>query len=188
LLLTPNTLEDALLLFATFKMAEIHVLTGNGAAKTTAALGVSLRALGHGKKVVFIQFMKARPTGEARIAKKLGKNFIFKQFGTKKLVNLKNPSATDKKFAKQALEFAKKVAKKEKPFLLVLDEINIATKFGLLDKKEVLEFLQSLPKDMFVYLTGRYAPKEFIKIADYVTVVKPKKYPKAMKARKGIEY
>lgn len=173
------------------KKGNIYLLTGNGWGKTTSALGVALRALGQGKKVVIIQFMKGRKyIGEYKVAKQLGSRYQIYQFGREEFVDLKNPSSHDFILAKRGIEFAKKIVKKEKPFLLVLDEVNIAARIGLLDKKEVLEFVDSIPASVNVYLTGRYAPLEFKKRADYVTYVKAVKHPKLdmRKAKIGIDY
>jgi len=172
------------------KNKNIYLWTGNGWGKTTSALGVALRAVGHNKKVIIIQFMKGRKyIGEYKIKDKLSPKYEIYQFGTKEFVNLKNPGKKDKILAKKGLEFAKK-AVKSKPFLLILDEINIAASIGLIDKKEVLKLLDSLPKETTVYMTGRYAPKEFIRRADYVTEIRSLKYTKhkILKAKVGIDY
>jgi len=164
----------------------IKVITGNGAGKTTSALGTALRALGHGKKVVVIQFLKGRKNiGEYKF-QKIVKNFKLFQFGRKEFIDLKNPTRKDKELAIYGLEFAKKILK-EKPFLIVLDEINLASHIGLVDKEKVIEFLKKLPKNVNVILTGRYAPDEFKKIADVVVVVEELKR-KRKKAIRGIEY
>lgn len=168
----------------------IYLWTGNGWGKTTSALGVALRAIGHGKRVVIIQFMKGRKDiGEYKVRKRLKPNYEIYQFGRRGWVDLKNPSKKDKELAHQGLEFAKKIVK-TKPFLLILDEINLAVAVGLLSLKEVLEFLDSIPKTITVYLTGRYAPKELMNRADYVTEITAIKHPKIhlRKAKKGIDY
>ena len=166
------------------KMGMIHLYTGNGGGKTTAALGVALRALGHKKKVVVIQFMKGRETGEAKI--KL-KNYKIYQFGRKEFVDFKKPDKKDYELAEKGLEKAKEILKK-KPDILILDEVNVAVACGLLKAKDVVEVLKRIPKRTTVYLTGRYAPKELIKISDFVTEIIDLKKPKKMVYRKGIEY
>ena len=122
------------------KKAPIYLWTGPGWGKTTSALGVALRSIGHGKKVTIIQFMKGRKDkiGEYRARKKLGRLFEISQFGSPDWVNMKKPSEKDKKLAEKGLEAAKKAAKK-KPFLLILDEINLAVAIGLLDEKRVIK-------------------------------------------------
>lgn len=171
------------------KKNNVYLWTGNGWGKTTSALGVSLRAIGHGQKVIIIQFMKGRKdVGEYKIQKRLKPNYNIYQFGTKKFMNTKNPSQQDKKLAQKGFEFAKK-ALKQKPNLLILDEINLAAKIKLLDTKEIIKFLNSVPRKINVYLTGRYAPKELVKRADYTTEIKAVKHPPlTKKAKKGIDY
>jgi len=162
----------------------IYLITGNGGGKTTQALGLAVRALGHGKKVVIIQFMKGRATGEYKF---LSKHCTIKQFGAKSFVNLKSPSKKDKELAQQGLAFAKE-ALKTKPFLLILDEVNLACAVGLLDVKDVIDLLNKRGRTNIV-LTGRYAPQELVKTADIVTEVAdltPKS--KRMPAKKGLEY
>ncbi len=169
-------------------MPNIYLWTGHGAGKTTSALGVALREIGHKQKVVVIQFMKGRKDiGEYLIKNKLKPYYEIHQFGRKGFVNLNNPSEEDKKRAKEALEFAEKKLK-ENPHLLILDEINLACAIGLLDTKEVIKFLNKAPKKVNIYLIGRYAPKELIKKADFVNEVIELKHPKYWKAKKGIEY
>ena len=168
----------------------IYLFTGEGGGKTIAALGLALRSIGHKRKVVIIQFMKGRKdVGEYKAAKKLAPYLKVYQFGSKGFVNLKNPSEKDKKLAQKGLEFAKKVLKK-KPDLLILDEINLAAAFGLLDLKELVGFLRKVPKRMDVVLTGRRASTKLYKLADGVSVVKKVKhvFDKGVPARKGIEY
>ncbi len=166
----------------------IYLWTGKGAGKTTSALGVALRAIGHKKKVVVIQFMKGRKNiGEYKIRKKLKPYYEIYQFGRKGWVNLKNPSIEDKKRAMEALDFVEKKIK-EKPFLLILDEINLACAIGLINTKDVLKLLKRADKSINIYLIGRYAPKELINIADFVNEIKEVKHPKKWKAKIGIEY
>ncbi|MBM3199301.1 cob(I)yrinic acid a,c-diamide adenosyltransferase [Candidatus Woesearchaeota archaeon] len=165
----------------------IHLYTGNGGGKTTSALGVAMRALGHGKKVVMIQFMKGRKdTGEFKIQKRL-KNFKVYQFGRKECIRpLDQPLKIDYELAEKGLAMAEKVLK-QKPFLLILDEINLAASIGLLDKEKVLEVLKKKPKQTNIILTGRYALEEFIRLADISTRVEDEKRTDR-KAEKGIEY
>ena len=109
----------------------VYVWTGIGGGKTTSALGAALRTVAHGKKAVIIQFLKGRKdTGEYIIKDKLAPLYEIFQFGSECFVDLKNPSDDDKKRAQQALDFAKEKIK-EKPHLLVLDEINIALSFDM---------------------------------------------------------
>ena len=165
----------------------IHLYTGDGGGKTTSALGIAMRALGHDKKVIMIQFMKGRKdTGEYKIQKKL-KNFKVYQFGRKEFIRpVDMPTRKDKDMAKKGLEFIKKVMK-EKPYLLILDEINLAAAVNLLKVQDVVDILKNKPKSVHVIMTGRFAPKEFKKISDIVTIVDDVKRVERA-AQKGIEY
>lgn len=168
----------------------IYLFTGEGGGKTIAALGLALRSIGHKHKVVIIQFMKGRKdVGEYKAAKKFTPYLKVYQFGKKGFVNPRKPSPEDKKLAQEGFEFAKKILK-QKPKLLILDEINLAIAFGLLDLKEVMKFLRRVPKRTDVVLTGRRASTKLYKLADGVSVVKKVKhvFDKGVPARKGIEY
>jgi cob(I)alamin adenosyltransferase len=166
----------------------IHIYTGNGKGKTTAALGLSLRAVGHEKEVMIIQFMKGwKDVGEYKIRNKLLPYYHIHQFGRRGFVDLKHPSKKDIELAKEAFEFAKNSLKDFD--IMILDEIDVAIASGLLSKKEVMEFMKKVPRSKWVVFTGRYAPKELWKYADYVTQFEDLKRPKEkMNARKGIEY
>ena len=170
------------------KKGTVHLYTGAGGGKTTSTLGVALRAIGHKQKVIMIQFMKGRKdTGEYKIRKKLSPYFEIRQFGRPGFVNLKKPSKKDKELAQKGLEFARRALKK-KPNVLILDEINIATKYKLVDVSDVLDLLENVPAKTTVYLTGRYASKRLIDRADIVNKIVDYKYPKKFLYRKGIEY
>ncbi|OYT32833.1 cob(I)yrinic acid a,c-diamide adenosyltransferase [Candidatus Woesearchaeota archaeon] len=167
----------------------IYVWTGIGAGKTTSSLGVALRTVAHGKKAVIVQFMKGRKdTGEFLIKDKLGPLYEIFQFGSEEFVDLKNPSEDDKKKAEEALAFAEKKMLEEKPFLLVLDEVNIAMSFGLIKTEDVLKLIKKCPEGVNLYLTGRFCPREVMEAADYVTEFVSLKKPEKMVATEGIEY
>ena len=167
----------------------VYLWTGEGAGKSTSAFGTALRAIGHKKKVVIIQFLKGRKNiGEYKVAKLLKPYYEIYQFGRKEFVNLKKPTKKDKQLAQKGLEFARKILKEKKPFLLILDEINIAAAAGLLDVNEIINLLDSAPKQTTIYLTGRYAPKKLIKRADVVNEIRVVKFPKTIKAKRGIQY
>jgi len=170
-------------------MGLVYLWTGEGAGKSTSAFGTALRAIGHKKKVVIIQFLKGRKNiGEYKVAKLLKPYYEIYQFGRKEFVNLKKPTKKDKQLAQKGLEFARKILKEKKPFLLILDEINIAAAAGLLDVNEIINLLDSAPKQTTIYLTGRYAPKKLIKRADVVNEIRVVKFPKTIKAKRGIQY
>jgi cob(I)alamin adenosyltransferase len=168
----------------------IHVYTGEGEGKTIAALGLAFRALGHGKKVMVIQFMKGRTdTGEILMAKKLTPALMIRQFGRADFVDLASPGPEDRKLAEEAFSFAKESLRK-RPDLLVLDEINLAVAVGLLSEKEVLSFLEGVPAEVTVVLTGRRAPASFVALADLATEMIYLKHPydSGVDSREGLDY
>ncbi|MBW2971619.1 cob(I)yrinic acid a,c-diamide adenosyltransferase [Candidatus Woesearchaeota archaeon] len=172
------------------KKGYIHLYTGDGGGKTTAALGVAMRALGQGMRVAMVQFMKGRKDiGEWKIQKKFGRNFVIYQFGRKEFVDLHHPADKDVELANQGLGFAKaEIFEKRPPDVVILDEINLAAAIGLLHANDVVQMLRKVPRGVDVYMTGRWAPHEFKEIADYVTIVEDSKRPDRMVARKGIDY
>jgi len=169
----------------------IIVYTGDGKGKTTAALGACLRALGYGKKSIVIQFMKGRSdVGEYRAMKEIGKLYKVFQFGRKEFLKKGLITNEDKELARNALDFAIKISKKEKPFILVLDELNVAVHFNLLDINYVLRKLKEIPREVNIIITGRKAKKEIIEIADIASEMKELKhhFRKGVKAVKAIDY
>ncbi len=142
-----------------------------------------MRAWGHGKKVVFVQFMKGRKDiGEFKACKKL-KGFDFYQFGRKEFVDLRIPSDEDKKLAQKGLGFARDILKK-KPDMLVLDEINLAVSIGLIEEDDVLDLISSAPAKTIIVLTGRKAKDSLMEACDIVTEIEDlKTIP--MEKRKG---
>ncbi len=167
----------------------VYLYIGTGAGKTANALGLALRSVGHKHKVIIIQFMKWwKNTGEFKIQKMLAPYYEIYQFGRKGWIGLSNLNDEDKKLAEKALKFAEKITNEKKPSLLVLDEINLALYCQLLDVREVIDFLNRIPKNTDVVLTGRFAPQELIERADFVNEVKDVKYPKNMVTTIGIQY
>jgi len=167
----------------------IYLYTGTGGGKTTNALGLALRSVGHRRKVVIIQFLKWwKNTGEYKIRKRLEPYYEIYLFGRKGWHGLSNLGEEDKKLAKKALEFAKKIVREKKPHLLVLDEINLALYCGLLTVEEVFELLDSVPKKTDVVLTGRFASKELMDRADFVNEIIDVKHPEKIVTTKGIQY
>ena len=170
-------------------MGYVYLYVGTGAGKTTNALGLALRSVGHRHKVIIIQFMKWwKNIGEYKVQKMLAPYYEIYQFGRKGWIGLGNLNEEDKKLAEKALKFAGKITKEKKPSLLVLDEINLALYCQLLDVREVIDFLNRIPKNTDVVLTGRFAPQELIERADFVNEVKDVKYPKNMVTTIGIQY
>ena len=170
-------------------MGHIYLYTGTGAGKTTNALGLALRSIGHGHKVVVVQFMKWwRKTGEYKIRKRLRPYYEIRQFGRKKWIGLRNLGREDRKMAQKGLEFAKKAVKQKSPSLLILDEVNLALHCKLIDVDEVIQFLRDMPEETDVVLTGRYAPKKLIELADFVNIITDIKSPRKLFMKKGIQY
>jgi cob(I)alamin adenosyltransferase len=158
--------------------------TGDGGGKTVAALGLALRAWGHGQRVVVVQFMKGRPgVGEVLASKSLS-GFTIHQFGRQGFVDLKKPALEDKLRAGQGLRFAVEILKSNPPGMLVLDEVNLAVKVGLLKESDVVSLVKRAPKDTIVVLTGRGASKALLAACDFVTKIEDvKSIP--VKKRKG---
>lgn len=176
------------------KKGLVIVFTGNGKGKTTSALGVALRASGHRKKILIIQFLKNyKNYGELKFVKNFPKaNIEIKTFG-EGYVGIrgdKKPKEVHLKAAKKGLEFAKKMIFSKRYFMIILDEINIALNLKLLKVDDVLKLLKSKPKDLHLVLTGRGVPKKIIEVADLVTEMKEIKHPykKGILAQKGIEF
>ncbi len=166
-------------------MGKVHLITGEGGGKTTSAIGVAVRALGQGKKVAIVQFMKGRTdVGEYKFLSGR-RNCTIKLAGSKSFVNVKHPSDNDRWLALEGMVVAKELLKK-KPFLMILDEINLAAAIGLVDERDVLQMLKSKPKETSIYLIGRRAPKSFVQASDFSTVLKDTKRPKRIDNEKGI--
>jgi len=169
----------------------IHIYTGTGKGKTTAALGICLRAAGWGFETAFIQFMKGRDSGELLAAKKLINTMLFEQYGSEKFINKKNLSdiSEHKIFADRGIVRAKELLLSSRYKVIVLDEILNLLEFELITEDGILELIDMNGKSELI-LTGRGATDQLIKRADLVTEMKEIKhyYTKGIIARKGIEY
>jgi len=167
----------------------VHVYTGPGKGKTTAALGLGIRAVGAGLKVYMIQFMKGRRYSELDSLRNTP-NFTIVQYGRDEFVSKEKPEKIDIDLAQKGFAHAKEIIKSEKYDLVILDEINVAVDFKLIDLKDVLKLIKEKPKKLELVLTGRYANPELVKVADLVTEMLEIKHPyqKGVKARKGIDY
>ncbi len=170
------------------KKGMIQVYTGDGKGKTTAAFGLAIRAKGRGFKVAIVQFMKGIEYGEVISARKLGIDIY--QFGSSEFVDPKKPRDIDFELARKGLKKAKELIFSKNYDLIILDEINVAISFGLIDKDNVIDILKNKPENVEIVLTGRYAPKELIEIADLVTEMREVKhyFQRGIMAREGIEY
>jgi len=165
----------------------IQVYTGNGKGKTTAAFGLALRAACSGKKVYIGQFVKGMKYSEVQVEKHIP-SIKIEQLGRDCFIH-HEPTEEDIEAARAGLEKCKKILKDGKYDLVILDEISIAIYFKLVSTEEVLEMIKNRLPHIEIVLTGRYAPKEIIDIADLVTEMKEIKhyYTKGIMARRGIE-
>ncbi len=168
----------------------VAVFTGNGKGKTTAALGLAFRALGHEHRVCIIQFIKGSwKYGEMETAKKftplldfhvMGRGFTWKSDDLEK----------DKKVALEAWEFAKKVIEENQYSMVILDELTYLPHYKMIEEQEILSVLKNKPKEQHVVITGRYASDDLIELADLVTEMTEIKHPynTGVKAQKGFEF
>ncbi len=177
------------------KHGYIQVYTGDGKGKTTASLGLAMRALGRCWKVLIIMFTKGGDNyGELNsfrnLSPEIAQNLTIVQAGLDRIVYSDNKTEHDFKEIKKGWELAKKAILNDEYNLIILDEANIAIDLGLIDIKEVLDVLKNKPEDMEIVLTGRNAKQEIIDIAHLVSEIKPVKHywDTGIAARKGIEY
>ncbi len=173
-----------------FEKGLVEVFTGNGKGKTSAALGVALRASGHGLKVHIVFFMKGDyPYGERNAILRLP-NIHTSVFGQDYFVDPANIKQEEKDEAGRALRKAIEVVKSGSYDLVILDEINVAVAWKLLDIEDVLVLIRSKPEKVELILTGRYADPRLIEAADLVTETVKIKHPydKGILSRKGIDY
>ncbi|EKQ53400.1 MULTISPECIES: cob(I)yrinic acid a,c-diamide adenosyltransferase [unclassified Clostridium] len=170
----------------------IHIYCGDGKGKTTAAMGLGMRAAGRDKKVLLTQFLKDNDTGELISIEKLGENFIvFKGAPVKKFFKFMSEEeqiATKIEHEKRFKEVTQK-AKDENFDLLILDEVIASTNLDLISLDGVIKFLKNKPKGLEVVLTGRNPNEKLIELADYVSEIKAVKHPyeKGINSRIGIE-
>lgn len=166
----------------------IHLYTGNGKGKTTAALGLALRAVGAGKKVFIAQFVKGMHYAELDALKRFPE-IELKQYGLDCFIE-NQPTEEDIQAARQGLTEVKSIIKNYQYDMVILDEVCIALYYHLFETEELTGILLKKPEAMEIILTGRYAPPELFEIADLVTQMKEIKhyYSKGVLARKGIEF
>ena len=169
------------------------VYTGKGKGKTTAALGIVLRAVGYEKKVCMIQFIKGTwHYGEMTSSKKLEPEFemITVGKGFVGIIDDKSPKEDHKEIAKEAIKISNEKIQSGKYDIVILDEINYAVNLDLISVKDVLNLIKSKPQKLDLVLTGNYAKDEVIEIADLVTEMREIKHPfqRGIKAKKGIDF
>jgi cob(I)alamin adenosyltransferase len=172
------------------KKGLIQVYTGNGKGKTTAALGLALRAVGHELKVLVIQFMKGNINyGELESSKKLSPYLTITQMGRETFVSRMNPDPIDVKLAQDGFVLAKRAVAEGKYDIVILDEINVVVDYGLIPLSDLLHLLDTKPNGVELILTGRNARPEILGKADLVTEMVEQKhyYRNGVSAREGIE-
>lgn len=170
----------------------IIVNTGPGKGKTTAAMGTALRAVGQGMRVLMLQFLKGSwHYGELDAVKAFGDKFVMKQMGRGFVkVGAEKPDPEDVRMVEQAWNEAHVAVHSGQWDLVILDEINYAISYGMLDPAKVIESLKNKPDLVHVILTGRNAHSTIVELADTVTEMRQVKhaYEKGVLAQRGIEY
>lgn len=173
----------------------IQIYTGDGKGKTTASLGLALRAIGHGWKVLMVQFTKggeqgANYYGELASAAKLMPNLEVAQFGLDRVVYSHNISIEDYKETRRGWQYTKEAINSGKFQLVILDELNICADLGMIKISEIKEILMNKPQNLEIVITGRRAHPELVALAHLVTEMTPVKhyFNMGVMARQGIEY
>jgi cob(I)alamin adenosyltransferase len=169
------------------------VYTGKGKGKTTAALGIALRAVGYGKKICMIQFIKGSwHYGEMDSSKRLEPEFEMVAIGKGfvGIIDDKTPKEEHEKIAKEAIKISIEKIQSGKYDIVILDEVNYAINLNLVKIEDVLNLIKSKPPGIDLVLTGNYAKDEIIELADLVTEMKEIKHPfqRGVKAKKGIDF
>ncbi|MFZ5651553.1 MAG: cob(I)yrinic acid a,c-diamide adenosyltransferase [Bacillota bacterium] len=169
----------------------LQVYTGNGKGKTTASLGLAMRAVGHEHKVIILQFMKGSSNyGELSTAAKYLPGLTIEQYGLETFVSRENLSPEDIEMARKGVERAREVLTGGGYDLVILDEINVALDYKLIQIEQVMDLINLRPPHVELVFTGRYAHEKIIEAADLVTEVNLVKHPfyQGVEAREGIEY
>ena len=171
----------------------VIVYTGNGKGKTTAALGLAIRAVGYEHKVCMLQFIKGSwHYGEMDSSKKLEPNFelIAVGKGFVGILDDNSPREEHEKYAAEAVRICREKIFSEKYDVIILDEVNYAVNLGLIDVQEIIKIIKEKPSDLDLVLTGRDVKEEIIELADLVTEMKEIKHPfkSGIKAKKGIDF
>jgi cob(I)alamin adenosyltransferase len=173
------------------KKGLIHIYTGNGKGKITAALGTALRAAGQGFNILILQFMKRQKNiGEIRILESTNLPIKIEQYGRRVFFKTRTCEPMDIYMAHKGLEAFQKAMVSGEYDVIVLDEINMAIHFGLLNLEEVIRAVEKKPPNLHLILTGRMAKTELIEIADLVTEMREIKhyFNRGVIAQKGLEY
>ncbi|MDR2443911.1 MAG: cob(I)yrinic acid a,c-diamide adenosyltransferase [Deltaproteobacteria bacterium] len=168
----------------------VLINTGCGKGKTTAALGTVLRALGHGHRVVFLQFIKSQATGESRFLESYAAEHPDKLFYSRLGLGFVRDKASEKDLAKASEAMATAEKERDNARLVVLDEINIVLDKGMIPIERVKEFIKTKPTDQSIILTGRNCPKELYDLAHTITEMTDIKhaYREGIKAQRGVDF
>lgn len=169
----------------------IHIYTGDGKGKSTAAVGLSIRCAGSGKKVIFTQFLKDNLSNELKIFKQIDGIQVIpcdKHYGFYSKMSEEQKVKAKETYSAHLVKVIEE-ATSINCQMLVLDEIMLAYKFNLIDREYFIHFLKSKPEELEIIMTGRYASDELLELADYISEVKKIKHPydKGIVARNGIE-
>lgn len=172
-----------------FQRGLVQVYTGNGKGKTTAALGLALRAAGYGLRTKVIQFLKGVPYGELSSVSGVP-SITIEQFGTKEWLHPQSIREEDRRRAREAMRRAREVVARGEANIVVLDEVNLALDWKMLPAAEVLDLMATKPDAIELVLTGRSCPAEIMAAADLVTEMHEVKHPyqRGIDARGGIEF
>lgn len=168
----------------------VEIFTGDGKGKTSAALGIVLRALGHGLRVHIVYFMKGHyPYGEQETLSRLP-GVSFSRFGQLSFVDPENVKEEEKEQAEQALLAAREAMLSGDYDLVILDEVNLAAAWKLVEVDKVIELIKEKPERVELILTGRHADARLVEVADLVTEMVEVKHPykRGVLSRKGIDY
>jgi cob(I)alamin adenosyltransferase len=173
---------------ASNRTGQVQVYTGNGKGKTTAAIGLAVRAAGHGLRAYVGQFLKGQPYGELA-ALRDHPLITIEQYGTRHCLRREEIAEEDRAHARDGLERGRAALASGRYDLVVLDEINVAVWFGLVSTDEVVALIDGRPAEVELVLTGRYAPADVMDRADLVTEMREVKhyFRNGVTAREGIE-
>lgn len=165
----------------------VHIYTGDGKGKTTAAAGLAARCVAYGGRVIFYQFLKNSPSGEILSLQKLGVKVLRPNKSSKFYYDMNDD---EKIVAKNEVQDAIKHIYDMEASLIILDEINCVLDLGIVKIDDVISLIKSKPKDTELVLTGRNAPLQLFDYVDYVSEIKCVKHPydKNISSRRGIEY
>lgn len=185
-----------------FEKGLVSVYYGNGKGKTSSAIGVAVRAAGHGLRVLFLQFMK----GDERYGEQLffdeydfdepennhgeAGRILVRKFGPAWFLDMNDIKDEEKQPSREGLAYAREAMLSGEFDVIIMDEINVVVGWKVLPVEEVVQLIKDKPEKVELVLTGRYAPKELKELADYVTEFKEEKHPyqKGILAREGIDY